>query len=159
MLDAGVHFLAGLRQLLGSDHIASVSAFTTQNQKHLPPLDTVDACLKTKSGGTGVVSISFGSTLSGSEYVVGFEGGSLSAVPGTVQKTVHGKSLSTNVGTITTVVNGKEEKKEVEDERTGVKPEIRAWGEALAAGKPNAKQSPEEALADLEIVSVLPSYL
>ena len=135
--------------------MATVSAFTTQNQQHLPPLDTLDACLKTKSGGTGTVSISFGTTVSGSEYVVGFEGGSVSAVPGMLQKMVHGKEEQVNIGTVTTVINGKEDAKQIEDEGSGVMPEIRAWGEALAAGKPNPKQSPEEALADLEMVSKL----
>ena len=133
--------------------MATVSAFTTQNQKHLPPLDTLDACLKTKTGGTGTVSISFGTTLSGSEYTVGFEGGSVSVVPGTLQKMVHGKEQRADVGTVTTLIDGKEETKQIEDEGTGVVPEIRAWGEALVAGKPNPKQSPEEALADLEMVS------
>ena len=67
-----------------------------------------------------------------------------------------GKKTSVHVSTVTSVVDGKEEKDEVEDEGTGVKPEIRAWGEALAAGgRANAKQSPEEALADLEIVSIV----
>ncbi|MCJ1333037.1 hypothetical protein MMC10_009731 [Thelotrema lepadinum] len=152
VLDAGVHFIAALRQLLGSDTVATVSAFTTQNQKHLPPLDTLDACLKTKTGGTGTVSISFGTTLSGSEYTVGFEGGSVSVVPGTLQKMVHGKEQRADVGTVTTLIDGKEETKQIEDEGTGVVPEIRAWGEALVAGKPNPKQSPEEALADLEML-------
>lgn len=155
MLDAGVHFVAGLRQMLGSaDRMASVAAFTTQNLPHLPPLDTVDGCLKTKSGGTGVLSISFGTTLSGSEYEFGYEGGSVSVVPGLVQKIAHGETANKSGGTVTTVIEGKEEKEEVEDEGTGVEPEIRAWGEALAEGKPNARQSPEEALADLEIVSL-----
>ena len=46
----------------------------------------------------------------------------------------------------------KGETTDVEDERSGVPPEIRYWGEALAAGKSNESQSPEEALADLEII-------
>ena len=153
MLDAGVHFIASLRLLLGQDAVASVSAFTTQNQKHLPPLDTLDACLKTSSGGTGTVSISFGTTLSGGEWVVGFEKGSVSVTPGGVQKVVQGKNIGVNIGTVKTDIDGKEETTEVEDEGTGVKPEIRAWGEGLATGKPNPQQSPEQALADLEMVS------
>ena len=61
--------------------------------------------------------------------------------------------MSVSGSTITTVIDGKEEKKEVEDERSGVPPEVRKWGEALAAGKQNTRQIPEEALADLELVS------
>lgn len=49
-------------------------------------------------------------------------------------------------------VTVKGETTEVEDERTGVPPEIRYWGQALVAGKPNESQSPEEALADLEVL-------
>lgn len=41
---------------------------------------------------------------------------------------------------------------EIQDEGSGVPPEVRAWGEALAAGKANERQSPEEALADLELI-------
>jgi hypothetical protein len=40
----------------------------------------------------------------------------------------------------------------VKDERTGVPPEVRAWGEAIEAAKANERQLPEEALADLEII-------
>ena len=136
MLDAGVHFVAGLRLLLGPDHIVRLSAFTNQLQKHLPPADTIDASLKTKSGATGTFSFSFGTTLSGSEWTVGCERG----------------SVSLSGSTITTLVDGKEEKIEIEDERTGVPPEVRKWGQALAAGKQNDRQIPEEALADLELV-------
>jgi len=139
LLDGGVHFTAGLRLLLGADHIKRLSAFTAQLQPHLPPVDTVDASLKTVSGATGTISISFGTTMGGSEWTVGCEGGSVS-LSGT---------------TITTTIDGEEKKKEVEDERSGVPPEVRIWGEGLAAGKPNAKQSPEEALADLELLELM----
>ena len=139
ILDGGVHFTAGARLLLGpSNHVTRLSAFTRQNQPHLPPVDTVDATLLTSTGGTGTLSISFGTTMKGSEWTFGFEKGSVS-VSGT---------------TITSTIDGKEEVKEVKDERSGVPPEVRAWGEALAAGKGvNERQRPEEALADLELVS------
>ena len=165
VLDAGVHFLAGLRCLLGRDpanRITHLSAFSTQNQPHLPPLDTVDACLRTKGGGTGVVSVSFGTTLGGSEYAAGFERGSVSVVPGMASKMVHGKAVERNVGVVSwrevgqgEGKEGTEEKEEVEDEGTGVMPEVRAWGEGLAKGQLDERQGVEEALADLEIVSLL----
>ena len=145
MLDAGVHFVAGLRLLLGSDHITRLSAYTTQLQQHLPPIDTVDATLKTKSGATGTFSISFGTTLTGSEWTVGCEGGSVSVL----------EKDSSSRAAIITIIEGKEEKKVVEDERSGVPPEVRKWGEALVAGKQNERQTPEQALADLEIVSTM----
>ena len=61
--------------------------------------------------------------------------------------------MSISRSTVTTVIDGKEVKKEVEDERSGVPPEVRKWGEALAAGSKNERQILEEALADLELVS------
>lgn len=50
--------------------------------------------------------------------------------------------------------DGKEDVKTVANERSGVPPEVRAWGEALVAGKIRPEQEPEAALADLEIVSL-----
>jgi hypothetical protein len=35
---------------------------------------------------------------------------------------------------------------------SGVKQEVAAWAESLASGQANHRQSPEEALADLEIL-------
>lgn len=61
--------------------------------------------------------------------------------------------LASFESTFTTIFRGKEEKIKVADEKTGLPPEVRKWGEALAAGKLNEKQIPEEALADLELVS------
>ena len=95
-------------------------------------MDTVDATMKTKSGATGT-------SFTGSEWAIACEGG----------------SVSISRSTITTVFDGKEEKIDVEDERTGVPPEVRKLGEALAAGERNEKQVPEEALADLELASAL----
>lgn len=54
---------------------------------------------------------------------------------------------------VITNFDGKEEVEEIADERTGVPPEVRKWGEALVSGKREDKQVPEEALADLELVS------
>lgn len=48
--------------------------------------------------------------------------------------------------------DGKEESVKVEDERTGVPTEVRAWGDALAKGVRNEKKILEEALADLELL-------
>lgn len=156
LLDGGVHFVAGLRLLIGSDIVTRLSAYTAQLQKHLPPVDTVNASLQLKSGATGNVSISFGTTLSGSEWTIGCEGGSVSVSSGSVTKTLHRQGLDVNIGKVTTVIDGKEETKEIEDERSGVPPEVRKWGEALVAGKQNERQKPEEALADLELVCTTP---
>ena len=138
LLDGGVHFTAGLRLLLGTEnHISRISAYTNQNQEYLPPVDTVDATMKTQTGATGTFSISMGTTFTGSEWSVACE---------------HG-TVSISRSTVTTVFDGKEEKVTIKDERSGVPPEVRAWGESLVAGERNAKQIPEEALADLELVT------
>ena len=137
MLDGGVHFTAGLRLLLGTDHIRRLSAYTTQLQDHLPPVDTVDATLRTKSGVTGTISISFGTTMTAGEWTVACEGG----------------TVTVSRGLVVTVVDGKEDKKDFPDEGSGVAAEVRKWGEAIAAGTSNERQRPEEALADLELVS------
>lgn len=135
-MDGGVHHTAGLRLLLGTDNfVARLSAYTNQNQEHLPPVDTVDATMKTHTGATGTFSLSMGTTFTGSEWSIACEGG----------------SVSISRSTVTTVFDGKEEKVEIEDERSGVPPEVRKWGEALSAGERNEKQIPEEALADLEL--------
>ena len=101
--------------------------------------------MRTQSGVTGTFSVSFGTSFKGYEFSVACDGG-----------TVH---LSVFGSTVTTVFDGKEEKQAVQDERTGVPPEVRRWGEALAAGERDEKQEPEEALADLELVSGTSSLL
>lgn len=136
LLDGGVHFVAGIRLLVGTEEpFISVSAHSTQLQKHLPPVDTVDATLKTKNGVTGTVSISFGSTFKASGYSVACEKGVVNVMKETVR-----------IGDAT---------KEVPNEKTGVPPEVRIWGEAIIAGKADPRQSPEEALADLEILEAM----
>ncbi|KAK5103879.1 hypothetical protein LTS08_003301 [Lithohypha guttulata] len=135
LLDGGVHFAAVLRLLLRKDDpIVSLSAQTAQLQEHLPPVDTIEAVAKTKSGAVGSMSMSVGTTVKGSEYHIGCEKGFV--------------SVSGNIVT----VDGKEE--EIQEEGSGVTPEVRAWGEALSNNKENALQSPREALADLEIIEV-----
>lgn len=143
LLDGGVHSVAGIRLLLGSeDPILSVSAHTTQLQSHLPPVDTVNATMKTKNGVTGTISISFGTTFKGSGYFVACEKG----VVNIMRETMGAGDETIKVG---------DETKEVANERTGVPPEVRAWGEAIAAGKADPRQSPKEALADLELLEAM----
>lgn len=76
--------------------------------------------------------MSVGTTAKGAETFLGCEKGLLRRCRGDI------------------TIGDKEE--HVQDERSGVPPEIRKWGEALASGQANPKQSPEEALADLEIL-------
>lgn len=121
---------------MGKDNpLVSLSAHSTLLQEHLPPVDTVEATAKSKKGAIGSISISFGTTAKGSEWTVGCEKGFVSITRNQV------------------TVNDKTD--EVEDEKTGVPPEVRKWGEALAAGTVNERQSPEEALADLELIEAM----
>lgn len=141
LLDGGVHFVAATRLMLagGNVKVVKTSAFTTQLREHLPPVDTVDATLQMSNGASGTISISFGTTFSGSEYAVACEKGTV-----TVSK-----------GKVTTKRDGKEEVKDFPDEGNGVKQEIVAWAKELGEGKTDERQSPEEALRDLEILEAM----
>ena len=122
--------------MLGPENpLVSLSGHSAQLQAHLPPVDTVEATATTKNGAPGTISVSFGTTMKGTEWTVACEKGSVSCAGGKV-----------------TV---KDETEEVKDEGTGVAPEIRAWGKGLVQGKLDEKQSPEEALADLEILEAM----
>ena len=138
LLDGGVHFIAATRLLLegGGEKVAKLSAFTAQLQQHLPPVDTLHATLQLGSGASGTLSVSFGTTDSGSEYVIAAEKGTVTV---TRSKVVVSK-------------DGQEETKEFPEEGSGVKQEVQAWAEGLAQGKPNERQSPREALEDLKIL-------
>jgi predicted dehydrogenase len=141
LLDGGVHFIAATRLMLegGGEKVQKVAAFTSQLQEHLPPVDTVDATIQLSNQRSGTLSISFGTTLKGSEYACACEKG----------------SVVRTFGKVVTTVDGKEEVEEFPDEETGVKQEIKAWGEALQSGKRNEKQSGEEALKDLQVLEAL----
>jgi len=141
LLDGGVHFTAGTRLLLGeSAKPTQVSAFTTLLQEHLPPVDTLNSIWLTKTGISGTLSISFGTTLSGGEYTIACERGSVTIVGSTV-KVRQGEEKFGNIKI-----------SEFKDESNGVIQEILAWAQGIADGKPDPKQYPEEALADLEIL-------
>ncbi|KAI1325713.1 NAD-binding Rossmann fold oxidoreductase family protein [Xylariaceae sp. FL0255] len=142
LLDAGVHFIAGIRQLLETQpnsQIARVSAFTNMLQDYLPPVDTTNAIFKLRSGVTGTFSQSFGITLKEGSWTVACEEGWIK---------VEGSE-------VTVFRDGKETVKSVDNERSGVPPVVRAWGEALAAGTVPKAQEPEQALADLEILELV----
>ncbi|CEL11518.1 hypothetical protein ASPCAL14620 [Aspergillus calidoustus] len=142
ILDGGVHYIASLRTLLGAhpgNEIARVSAFTSQLQPYLPPVDTADVILRTKSGVTGTFQISRGTSLRADEWTVACERGWV---------TVRGEEVSVSRG-------GEVEVQRVPNERTGVPPEIRAWGKAVLEGRVVPEQEPEAALADLEVIELI----
>lgn len=149
LLDGGVHFVAGLRLLLGAagTKVARLNAFTRQNQEHLPPVDTVDAILQADDGTTGTFSVAFGTTAAGgAEYHVACERGTVTVGRGSVL--VRRKQED---GDFT------HETKEFPQEGSGVKQEVKAWGQSLAAGDnpDGGSQGPQEALRDLEVLETM----
>ncbi|KAE8329811.1 NAD-binding Rossmann fold oxidoreductase family protein [Aspergillus sergii] len=142
LLDGGVHYVAGLRLLLGVEpghKIASLSAFTNQIQPYLPPVDTADVILRTSMGVTGVFQISRGTSLRADEWTIACSHGWV--------KIENEKVTISRDGQIE-VVN-------IPNERTGVPPEIRAWGQSLGRRRTLPEQEPEAALADLELIELM----
>jgi predicted dehydrogenase len=139
LLDGGVHFAAATRLLLSGagEKIKSISAFTAQLQKHLPPVDTLNSTLLLTNGSSGTLSISFGTTDTGSEYLIACEKGSVHVSMGKVTVKKDGKVV---------------EEKEFKDEGAGVKQEVKAWAESLENGKWKKAHSGQEALGDLEVI-------
>lgn len=132
-MDGGVHIIAGLRLILGSEHISAVAALAQQQQSYLPPVDTVDAVVQTRSGGTGIVSLSWGSLFNDNIFEFACEKGVV---------TIHFDGVT---------VNGKDQT--IEFDGKGVVPEVAEFATAIVNGRPVEKsQSPEEALADLEVL-------
>lgn len=71
-----MHGIAVLRLLLGDGNdVTRVSAFSHLLQSHLPAPDTLDAIVKTSTGITGVVQISYGTTFEGPVFEVACERG------------------------------------------------------------------------------------
>lgn len=146
-----MHFTAGTRLLLGSasaeekgTFIKHLSANTAQLQPHLPPVDTVDATMKTNTGVTGTFNVSFGTTLPDVfEYSFACDHGSVTVGEGSVTVRKEGSEEA--------------ETKEFPDEGEGVVQEVEAWAKGIVEGGKNTelkrRQSPQEASADLELVS------
>ena len=147
ILDIGVHYAAAMRLLLGeSAKPIAVSAYTTLLQDYLPPVDTVNSIWHAKSGISGYFSMSMGTTLSASDCTVACEKGSV-----TISMTTDGSRVVVREGELH---EGKFTEKDF-PHGMGVKQEVQAWAEGLAAGKASPGQAPEQALADLEIVEMM----
>lgn len=125
--------VAALRLILGSDPVATISAQSCLQQRHLAPLDTVDAVMKTRSGATGVLSLSYGSEFNDSVFEFDCEGGVV--------------ALDFDRLTV------KGESNELPFDGRGVSREVAVFAATIASGgSVDKRQSPEEALADLEIM-------
>lgn len=127
-----------MRVLLGKEELpTSLSAYSSLLQKHLPPVDTLSSVWQTKSGISGTFAMSFGSTYSTKNITVIGDKGSVSIAGDNV---------------IVRDADGEYTERAFDWGSYGVKNEIKAWAAALEAGKPDPRQSPEQGLADLEIL-------
>ncbi|KAF3314890.1 hypothetical protein TWF173_004416 [Orbilia oligospora] len=140
--DAGVHFTAALRRLVGEDQIASLSAFTNLAQPHLPPIDTIMSTIKLKSGVCGTFAMSHGTPATKVfEWFIVCEQGTVkvSDGPKVVVKQLEMPEEWTEFGGD-------------RNEWSGVKKEVRVFVESVKNGKGVEGLSPENALADLEMI-------
>jgi predicted dehydrogenase len=140
LLDGGVHFVAFIRHV-ASDEIVETASFAKQTLEYLPPLDTVQAALKFKSGATGTLSMSFASAKGEYSYIFIGSEGSLTAT---------GEG-----GGIKLVVQ--DEKGKVVSDEIVKSPEtykdlFSAFFDATETGKGDARGSPKQALTDVAVV-------
>jgi predicted dehydrogenase len=144
LLDGGMHYIAATRLILGDIKPTTLSAFTTLLKPHLPPADTLDSIWKTNGGISGSFAMSFGTTFSGNEYKVACEKGTVTVTGNTV-----------------TVYKGEEGDSNIilqhdfPDASVGVIGEVEAWAKGLEEEKQDPMQSPEQGLADLEILEMM----
>ncbi|KAI1657184.1 NAD(P)-binding protein [Daldinia decipiens] len=140
LLDGGVHFTAGIRRLLGAENaIDTLVAQTALVSSHLPPVDSINAVLKTKSGVVGSYITSVGTTMDAFEYHIACEQGVV-------------KAEGAKVVTLRGVGKNAVAEEKVFEKTSGVKEEVHAWAESIVSGVPNPNQTPEQALADLELI-------
>ncbi|ANB12330.1 hypothetical protein AWJ20_580 [Sugiyamaella lignohabitans] len=138
LLDGGVHFIAGLRKLLGDNKITTVSAFSRLNYDYLAPVDTVNGVGVTEDGTTGTITMSFADIKGGYDNTVQYQNGYVSVTPSKAEIVIDGKQVDS-----------------VEYTGNGVHEEVDAFAKGIHAGKLDAAQAPEEALSDLQIVEEL----
>ena len=132
-----------MRALLNSadDDIKNVVALTTLLQGKLPPVDTVHAIVETRNGSHGTFCVSFGTEhRSGFDVEVVTTAGRVTVSP--TEVTATGKAFD-------------EQKKEGFPFSSGVQSEMIAFVNSVRDGQVNERQSPEEALKDLQVLEAL----
>jgi predicted dehydrogenase len=140
-----VHFVAGLRFLLAAagQDIKQIAGFTALLEERLLPVDTIHAVALTQDGKSGTIGISFGTEFKdGLEVEVVTTNGAVVWNP-------------TEVATLTRKGDAKVEAKKEFAYDSGVKAEVAEFVRAIEAGKVDARQTPGEALKDLEILQRL----
>lgn len=131
--DAGVHYVAVLRALLGE--VVAVRALDRAVHDDLPPRDTLAATLAFASGALAQLTLSF---------AVGSPWPSVLHVTGTAG------ALAVDRDRVVLHRDGATTERAFPD-HTGVRGELRAFARAVRDGAPHAN-TPEEALADLRVV-------
>lgn len=132
LLDAGVHYLAVLRMILGEP--SAVTATTLQSRDDLPPADTLSALLAFPGGATVSLGLSFGAAAPWESELrlVGDEG-----------------SLRASRRSLTLERDGRTTE-ETFDYPTGVRAEWGAFIDRIRRGTPH-RNSPHEAARDVEV--------
>ncbi|ROT42049.1 NAD(P)-binding protein [Sodiomyces alkalinus F11] len=149
LLDGGVHFIAALRSMLAAAEGEEVTQLTARSallQPRLPPVDTVYGVLTTRGGVSGTASISFGI-----EFKAGLQ----------CQVVTTEGSVTMTSSEVTVVRRGGGDGGAQVVEKTqfgrdsGVKAETEAFAASIARGGVDARQTPLEALKDLQILEGL----
>ncbi|KAF2170333.1 hypothetical protein M409DRAFT_35960 [Zasmidium cellare ATCC 36951] len=140
LLDGGVHFVSLIRHI-AADEIVETVSFAKQTLDHLPPLDTVQAALKLKSGALGTLSISFASAKRDFSYVFIGSKGSL-----VLTRDPNGTKL------IVEDDAGNAVSEEIVSNSSTYKNLFAAFLDDIQAGKSDERGSPQQALADVAVV-------
>lgn len=132
LLDAGVHFVAALRMILGE--ISEVSAFTKSQHADLPPADTLSASLRFGCGALGSLTMTYaaGAPWPPALHVVGTEG-SLRVTPSRLE--IH----DADGDHVTEYPN-----------YSGLPGELAAFADRIRKGTPH-RNTPDEALRDVAV--------
>ncbi|KAI9719890.1 MAG: hypothetical protein M1828_006020 [Chrysothrix sp. TS-e1954] len=142
ILDAGVHFVATLRYLLGRNNALShLAAFTVQLRDDLPPVDTVNATLRSKTGVSDTFTISMATTFKGSGYIISCEKGTV--------------TVFFDDDRVVVTRGSEESTQSFPNQGKGVKQEVAVWAEGLSTGTQDDRLSPKQALSDLEVIEML----
>lgn len=126
---------------LGDDVPETVVGFSSLAQEYLPPVDTLSAVIKTKSGAVGSFNCSWGSTLKATEYSVACENGSV--------------TIDGDKGWVLYKDGRKEHTDFPFAQGSGVMEEVQAWGVAVSEGKEDPLITPETTLGDLELLEYM----
>lgn len=143
MLDGGVHYAAGLRLMLQAvtEDIASVSAFSSLVSEKLPPVDTVNATLRTRNGVTGTFTATWSSTIK----------------KGTEVEIITTNGIVTATG-VDVSSKSKNSSGKVEEEHfdfgwsSGVVAEVASFAQGISRGRLDERELPVEALYDLRLI-------